>query len=463
MPKTANRMIDLLQKRQHYYRADPVLFFQEVIGYTPDEWQTQVARDVARCARVSVRSGQGVGKTSLEAVLLLWFLSCHPYSRVVATAPTRQQLHDVLWAEVAKWRAGSPLLTKLLAWNKNRVSVIGQESKWFAVARTAGKPENMQGFHAGHMLFIVDEASGVADPVLEAVLGTLSGPNNKLLLCGNPTRTSGIFYDSHTKNRAHYAVRQVSARDCVRTNPETIRALEESYGRDSNVVRVRVDGEFPTAQDDEFISLALAESAVGRETEEGGEGVELGVDVARFGDDETVIACKVNGGILPLVTLRGRDLMWTTGQTLAICRQLREARGGDVVVKIDDTGLGGGVTDRLKELKTEEGLDWLTVVPVNFAGRSPDRHYGNIATYMWAKTRDLLQSRALALPDDNALVAQLVTRRYGLNSAGRVVLEKKKEMKARGLPSPDRADAVCLACLPVVIRGRGKSNTNSMI
>ena len=103
------------------------------------------------------------------------------------------------------------------------------------------------------MLFIVDEASGVADPIMEAILGTLSGNNNKLLLCGNPTRTSGIFYDAFTIDRKMYKHHTVSSRNSPRTNKENILSLERKYGKDSNVVRVRVDGEFPTQDDDVFV------------------------------------------------------------------------------------------------------------------------------------------------------------------------------------------------------------------
>lgn len=109
------------------------------------------------------------------------------------------------------------------------------------------------------MLFIVDEASGVADPIMEAILGTLSGANNKLLLCGNPTRTSGTFYDSHTRDRALYKCHTVSSADSSRTNKENIDSLIRKYGWDSNVVRVRVRGEFPNQEDDVFIPLSLIE------------------------------------------------------------------------------------------------------------------------------------------------------------------------------------------------------------
>ena len=139
----------------------------------------------------------------------------------------------------------SPLLSQLLKWTKTYVYMVGNEKRWFGVARTATKPENMQGFHEDNMLFIVDEASGVADPIMEAILGTLSGENNKLLMCGNPTKTTGTFYDSHTRDRALYKCHTVSSAESKRTNKENIESLIRKYGWDSNVVRVRVRGEFP--------------------------------------------------------------------------------------------------------------------------------------------------------------------------------------------------------------------------
>ena len=161
------------------YQQDPVLFAREVLSFEPDSWQEGALMDLAGNPKVAIKSGQGVGKTGMEAVALLWFLACFPYPRVVATAPTRQQLHDVLWSEAAKWQERSPLLKRLLKWTKTYIYMDGYEKRWFAVARTATKPENMQGFHEDNMLFIVDEASGVADPIMEAILGTLSGGNNK--------------------------------------------------------------------------------------------------------------------------------------------------------------------------------------------------------------------------------------------------------------------------------------------
>ena len=142
--------------------------------------------------------------------------------------------------------------------------MIGNEKRWFAAARTATKPENMQGFHEDNMLFIVDEASGVADVIMEAILGTLSGKNNKLLMCGNPTKTTGAFYDSHNRDQALYKRHTVSSLDSTRTNKENIDSLIKKYGWDSNVVRVRVRGEFPKQEDDVFIGSELIDQCSSR-------------------------------------------------------------------------------------------------------------------------------------------------------------------------------------------------------
>lgn len=299
------------------WRNDPVMFFREVLNFEPDEWQAEAARDLAANPKVSIKSGQGVGKTGLEAAVFLWFITCFPYPRIVATAPTKQQLHDVLWSEISKWMSKSELLSMLLKWTKTYVYMVGNEKRWFGVARTATKPENMQGFHEDNMLFIVDEASGVADPIMEAILGTLSGSNNKLLLCGNPTRTSGTFYDSHTRDRALYKCHTVSSADSSRTNKENIDSLIRKYGWDSNVVRVRVRGEFPNQEDDVFIPLSLIEQCSSKLLElddtDGMQFVSLGVDVARFGDDETIIYRNYHGHCKIVRNRRGQNLMATVG------------------------------------------------------------------------------------------------------------------------------------------------------
>lgn len=453
---------EFFRARIPMYRKNPVLYAVEVLGFQPDNWQREALLDLAANPKVSIKSGQGVGKTSLEAVALLWFLTCFSYPRVVATAPTKQQLHDVLWSEIDKWMSHSPLLRELLKWTKTYVYMVGNEKRWFAVARTATKPENMQGFHEDHMLFIVDEASGVADPIMEAVLGTLSGKNNKLLMCGNPTRTTGTFYDSHTADRALYQCHTVSSADSSRTNKENIEVLIKKYGWESNVVRVRVRGEFPNQEDDVFIGLSLIEQCCSKVYElpevKGMAQVILGVDVARFGDDETIIYRNYQGHLKLVRHRRGQNLMATVGDIVREYRRIVSEYPnykGKVFVNIDDTGLGGGVTDRLREVKREQRLSRLFIIPINAAerietdtkaGRDAAEHYNNLTTHMWAVVRELLEQKEVVLEDDEETVAQLSTRKYRMASNGKLEIEPKKEMKKRGLDSPDRADALTLCC-----------------
>lgn len=449
---------DNMQRRQLFtqriplYKKDIALFAREQLKFEPDDWQEALFRDVVTDNRITVKSGQGVGKTGCESVIAIWFLSCFPYAKVVATAPTRKQLHDVLWAEIDKWRSKSPVLSEVLKWTKTYIYMVGYEKRWFATARTATKPENMQGFHEDNMLFIVDEASGVAEPIMEAILGTLSGPNNKLLMCGNPTKTSGTFYDSHTADRAIYKCHTVNSEESKRTNKDNIAALARKYGRESNVFRVRVLGEFPLQEDDVFIPLSLVEQSIVTELDDAVSKISLGVDVARFGDDETVIVTNV-GGHIEIPTVRhGQNLMKTVGDIVLLYRKLiadHPEYKGPITCNIDDTGLGGGVTDRLEEVKSEQRLTRLEIVPVNASSAPPKdgaEHYADITTYMWATVRDLMSAHALSLQNDNELVAQLSVRKYGIASSGKIALESKKDMKKRDISSPDRADAVALAC-----------------
>lgn len=445
MGKANKVLVDLID----IYWDDPVAFVQDMLGFDPDDWQQKVLRDLASSPRVSVRSGQGVGKTALEAAAVLWYLCCRPNPKIVCTAPTKQQLYDVLWAEIAKWLS-SAKIKRLLKWTKTRVYMIGHEDRWFATARTATRPENMQGFHEEYMLFIVDEASGVSDPILEVILGTLSGEENKLLLCGNPTKNSGVFYDSHHRDRALYKTTKISSLDTKRTNRENIEMLIRKYGKDSDVVRVRVYGEFPKAEPDVLIPIDIVEASTMREVEPDG-ALEIGVDVARFGDDETVLAARVGLKQVRMKTYNKQDTMETAGHVIATARELMEIyEKAECTIKIDDDGLGGGVTDRVREVVLEDSLP-IKVIDCHNGGAAHDKdHYDDWGTEAWVHLRDLLKDEEnhIELIDDDDLVGQLTTRKYRMTSKGKLKLERKEDMKKRGLRSPDRADAVVLAFAP---------------
>lgn len=490
MNKNMEWLDDFLDESIPLWKNDPVIFMREVLLFEPDDWQIDVAYDLRDYPRVSVKSGQGVGKTGVEAALLLWFLVCFPFPRIVATAPTKQQLHDVLWAEVDKWMSNSPLLSMLLKWTKTYVYMIGYEKRWFAVARTATKPENMQGFHEDNMLFIVDEASGVADPIMEAITGTLAGENNKLLLMGNPTKTSGTFYESHTVDRALYRCHTVNAENSKRTNKENIAAMKRKYGADSNVVRVRVYGEFPEQEDDVFIPISWLEASCSTEMSDitakalgkyrndagilqpadvrGVTHIQIGCDVARFGDDKTCIGFRVNEVVQLFKKYNGQDTSWTTSNIAILYKSLKQnfKYKEKIAVVVDDGGVGGGVVDQLKALKRTEPKVYedMEIIPVNFGQPIKHKSYADSTTYMMGVVKDLIapfdesgntHKPEIILPNDNDLVGQLSCRKYSFTSNSKQKVESKKDMKDRGLHSPDEADCILLICLPVNLKKKG--------
>lgn len=436
------------------YWDNPVWFAEDMLGFKADPWQEKVLMDLAKHPKVSVRSGQGVGKTGLESIVVVWYLCTRPFPKVIATAPTRQQLYDVLWAEIAKWLSGSKV-ERLLRWTKTKIYMNGFEERWWATARTAVRAENMQGFHEDYMLFVVDEASGVADPIMEAILGTLTGHENKLLLCGNPTKTSGTFYDSHNRDRDTYKTHKVSSADSPRTSKENIQMLQRKYGADSDVFRVRVLGEFPKGEADSLISLEVAEQAAETVVDiSSAFTLDVGVDVARFGDDKTIIAPRIGNRVLPLQQYSKKDTMETTGNVIKTVEHLRKVHTqiNKIVIKIDDDGLGGGVTDRLREVNRQKGLGY-TIIPIKNGSKAKDSdHYYNKAAEMWDTLRELLEENLskflqgepghIELPNDDILIKQLSSRKYKIDSKGRIELESKDEMKRRIGESPDRADAV---------------------
>lgn len=460
-------MKELIDALDVYY-DDPEAFLEDLLGIKCDDWQSEVAADIVSYDKIAVKSGQGVGKTALEAGLIIWFLLCRPYSKVIATAPTMQQLYDVLWAEIAKW-LNSSMVKNLLTWTKTKVYVAGDSERWFATAKTATKPENMQGFHEDYMLIVVDEASGVADPIMEAILGTLTGRENKLLMMGNPNRIDGVFYDAFNKDRDKYRTHTVSSRDSVRTSKDNIAMLESKYGKDSDVVRVRIDGQFPKGALDSFISLETVELACSKnnrvrpEEVASSDTLHIGVDVARFGDDKTVITPRISTKVFEFRKFSKRDTMETAGNVIRCCMDFmnRFSYLRHCIIKVDDSGVGGGVTDRLKEVVREQKLPY-TVIPVNNGESATDGYYFNLGCQIWGRVKELLETNfsnkvqgktddqgipisEIELPYDEEMIKQLSVRKYHMTSKGKIQLESKEDMKKRGIGSPDTADSLTLA------------------
>jgi hypothetical protein len=326
-----------------------------------------------------------------------------------------------------------------------RLEVVGSEAEAYCVARVSRKenPESLQGFHSKNMLFLVDEASGVPPIIFEVAQSSLSTKGAKIILTGNPTRTSGYFYDTFHKDRGLWHTIKVACADAKMVDPAFIQEMADKYGVDSNVYRVRVEGEFSKEGDDTVIPLSWIESAVARDVQfNPNRKTVWGLDVARFGSDRTAI-CKRRGNTItePIVTWQGKDLMQTCGLVMAEYKKVEEfedERPEEILV--DSIGLGSGVVDRLAEL----GLP-ARGINVGEAPSIDGKTYMRLRDELWFRAREWFEQRDCRLPEDSAeLVAELSVPIYHYTSVGKIQVESKDSMKKRGLRSPDLADAFCL-------------------
>lgn len=456
-----------------YYADNPVDFVEDVIRAKPDANQRDILNSVARYPMTSVRSGHGIGKSAVESWLAIWFLTTRPYPKIPCTAPTQHQLWDILWAEIAKWLRNNPALANDLIWTKEKVYMKGHPEEWFAVGRTASKPDALQGFHADHVLYIIDEASGVKDEIFEPILGALSTEGSKLVMCGNPTKITGFFYDSHHKNREQFNAMHIDGRSSSRVDQDFVDTIIDMFGEDSDVFRVRVAGEFPRALPDSFIPMEWAERASEAKAPEIEQvtRVDIGIDVARYGDDSSVISPVLDRRVQEEPEVyHHNDTMQLTGMAVICVKKYARAHPwAEIHVKIDCDGLGVGVFDRLMELKEQiveeiererEGLYEdddappvmsLDIVECHFGGEGGTVNDADPVEYqtstglMWGTVREALRTQSLKLWPDDKQISQLSNRRYVVNSAGKIELEKKEAMKKRGLSSPDMGDALALA------------------
>ncbi len=451
-----------------YYANHPVEFVQDILKADPDPEQKKILRSLVTNQMTSVRSGHGIGKSAVEAWSVIWFMCTHPYPKIPCTAPTQHQLFDILWAEISKWKRNNKTLDSELIWTKEKLYMKGHAEEWFAVARTASTPDALQGFHAEHMLYIIDEASGVEDKIFEPVLGALSTPGAKLLMCGNPTQLSGFFYDSHNKNREQYSTFHIDGRNSTRVSQEFVQTIINMYGEDSDVFRVRVAGDFPLAEDDIYIPLPLVEKSIATEyfPRRHPQIIHIGCDVARFGTDKTVIGYRTDEKVQFFKKRVGQDTMKTAddivslGMLLVYQYGLKPDIDEPIPIKIDDGGVGGGVVDRLRQIKRNnpERFWWMEIYPVKFGQKIRHKFFDDSTTYMMSVLKKLLQpfddnglpkDVEIILPDDDALVAQISGRKYEMTENSKIRVESKKVMKARGVQSPDEADCILLVCLPV--------------
>lgn len=427
------------------WRKYPHLFVKQALRAEPEKWQKEALEHLRDADRLAIRSGHGVGKSTLLAWCILWWLLTRYPAKIACTANTSTQLSDVLWGEIDKWWRKLPTGFKnLLEVKSERVELLGDPKQSFAVARTARKetPEAFQGYHSPNMLFIIDEASGVDDVIFEVGRGAMSSPGAKTIMTGNPTRTNGYFYNAFHSMRAFWKTMKVACEDSSQVSRQYIEESKEEYGEDSNTFRVRVLGEFPIEGDDVIIPLYLAESAVSRDIEPIGEEI-WGLDVARFGDDRNALA-KRRGNVCTekVKWWRNKDIMQTCG---IVKTEYDEAKIKPVIIFVDVIGFGAGVVDRLSELG-------LPVQGINVAELPAfGEKFMRMRDELWWEAREWLRKMDCKLPNDGALVAELTLPTYAYTSSGKIKAEGKDEIKKRTAKSsnalgksPDLADAFCL-------------------
>lgn len=413
----------------------------QCLGATPEPWQAQALQDIADNDRIAIRSGHGVGKSTLLAWTILWWHTTRFPAKTPCTAPTAHQLEDILWAELAKWhRQMQQPFRDWFECKSDRFELKSAPDESFAVARTARKenPEAFQGFHSDNLLFIADEASGIDEIIFEVGQGAMSTKGAKAILTGNPTKISGYFYDCFHKARERWTRRTVSSENVERARGH-IEDISVRYGKDSNAYRVRVLGEFPTAEDETVIGLDLVEAACERQVVASEAfRVVWGLDVARFGDDRTALA-KRRGNVLlePIKFWRQKDTMQVSGLIKSEFEGTwKDERPSEIL--IDVIGLGAGVVDRLTELG-------LPVRGINVAEQpAAKERYMRLRDELWFRGREWFQARDCKIPRDEALIAELTAPTYSISSGGKIIVEPKDELKKRGYSSPDLADCFLL-------------------
>ena len=429
---------------------------------SPDDWQVAMLKEIGaglkggsmtatQAIQLAVASGHGIGKSALVSWLILWAIATFEDTRGVVTANTENQLKTKTWAELAKW---------------HRMCICSHWFEYTATALYAKDPEhertwridmvpwserNTEAFAGLHnqgkrVVLIFDEASAIPDIIWETAEGALTDKDTQIIwaVFGNPTRNSGRFRAAFGSLKHRWITRQIDSRTARMTNKEQIAQWVADYGEDSDFVRIRVRGVFPRAGSTQFIGSDVIEAAVSREAHASiYDALVLGVDVARFGDDESVIYIRKgrDGRTHAPLKFRGLDNMQLAARVI----EQYEFYRADAIF-VDGGGTGSGVVDRLRQLRAP-------VFDIQF-GSLPDRsnpgqenlHYVNKVAEMWGVMREWLTSGG-CIPDDVDLKTQLETRQYGYvirDGRDAIQLEKKADMKKRGLQSPDIADALAL-------------------
>lgn len=427
------------------FKHDPVGFAEHVLGWSPWQKQREIGQALVDHKRVSVVSCNGAGKTVWAARLLCWFLYTRPNAIVLTTAPTYNQV-GLLWkqVQVAHLQGRRTMPGRLMATSRLELGPT-----WYAQGIATDREERFQGYHPENpdsgMLVIVDEASGVADYVYDAIRGYLTSDNCYVLLIGNGNRAEGQFYDSHQRGpwaRFSIAAHEVPEEFMSRA---WIEEQREHWGEDSPQYQVRVMGQFPKAGSDfQLIPTWMLEQA--ESNAPGDEAPHIGVDIARGSRDYNVAVVTRGGRVEDCLSWHEQDLMATAERIRDLASKHSVA---DDHIHIDATGIGAGVVDRLREAGMGvEGVEfggkpvgdyaWLLGSDFLAANRKAELH--------WAG-RNLLVKGYASIPEKyrTTIWKQLSWPSYAISERGAVSVEAKEKLRARFGESPDYADAWILS------------------
>ncbi len=415
----------------------------------PEKWQREILQVVGdglatinEAVQVAVASGHGVGKSALVAWLILWSLATHEDTRGVVTANTETQLRTKTWPELAKWHR----LCICRHWFTFTATALyaadsSHEKTWRvdAIPWSVTQTEAFAGLHnrGQRILLVFDEASAIDDKIWEVAEGVLTDEATEIVWCafGNPTRSVGRFYDCFHKHRHRWRTAQVDSRSVGISNKLQIQRWVDDYGENSDFVKVRVKGEFPTASDRQFIGRELVAAARGRHLrpeQYNFAAKVLTCDPAWYGEDELVIGLRQGLAYQQLMVLPKSDNDLVIAGYIAKFED--ELRADAVFI---DTGYGTGIYSAGRTM----GRNWLLV---SFASQPNTAGYLNKRAEMWGLMRDWLQAGG-AIPDDARLCEELCWPEYQVRLDGKIQLESKEDMKRRGLGSPGRADALALS------------------
>lgn len=412
----------------------------------------QRAEEELKVFKKAVASGRGIGKSALVAWITFWFMSTRIGGTVVISANTEAQLRTVTWGELGKWHsmlinrhwfdlsATTIKPTKQFDHQVQKDLMIG--TKYYYTEAKLWSEENPDAYAGVHnllgVLLIFDEASGIAPQIWTVASGffTEPVPDRFWLAFSNPRKNDGAFFECFHGDRESWDTVNIDSRTVEGTDKGVYEGIILKYGEDSDEAKVEVYGQFPSVGDNQFISREVAEEAIKRSRyNDPSAPTIVGVDVARFGSDKTVIWVRKGRDRVSVKKFSGLDTMQVVGNVILAIKEFNP----DLTV-IDEGGLGAGVLDRLIEQRYK-------VRGVNFGSRADDIAWGNKRTEMWAKMREWLKGASIGSGDkqeDTRFVDDIVGPRYKINSNGSVMLESKDSMKRRKVASPDEADALAV-------------------